>query len=85
LIFLWLGIQTSVLAGLAFNGAIQPNFFLETNGFSTSDTIFAAIFSTIIQMAMITSFLSMVISTLASQYGPSLALTGKSSQIVVYG
>ena len=74
-----------MLAGLAFNGAIQPNFFTETDGFSFSDTIYAGVFSTLIQLAMLTSFLSKVVSTLASQYGPSLALTGKSSKIVVYG
>ena len=79
------GIQTSVLAGLAFNGAIQPNFLRERDGFGPRSADYAWVFSTLIQFAMITSFLSMVVSTLASQYGPSLALTGKSSKVVVYG
>mmetsp|Transcript_10463 Transcript_10463/g.15941 ORF Transcript_10463/g.15941 Transcript_10463/m.15941 type:complete len:355 (-) Transcript_10463:96-1160(-) len=78
-----LSIQTAVLAGLAFNGAIQPNYY-KTDHFSTEKKIYAGVFHTLIQFAMILSFLAMVVSTLASQYGPGLALTGKDAKVIVY-
>ena len=54
------GIQAAVLAGLAFNGAIQSNFPIRENQYSTQSLVENYIFHTFIEIGMILTFLSMV-------------------------
>mmetsp|Transcript_24362 Transcript_24362/g.35745 ORF Transcript_24362/g.35745 Transcript_24362/m.35745 type:complete len:360 (+) Transcript_24362:176-1255(+) len=77
-----LGIQTSVIAGLAFAAAIASSFPDENTGHTFN--VFSGLYYTTVQLALISSLLSMVICTISGAYGPSLALTGKSSKVIVY-
>lgn len=77
-----LGIQAAVLAGLAFNGAIQSNF--PVRHYTQQYLVDCYIFHTMIEIGMILTFLSMTICVISGSYGPSLALVGKSTRVVLY-
>lgn len=78
-----LGVQTSVIAGLSFAGAIASYFPDDKNNL-TKISILSGLYYTLIQLSLICTLLSMVICTISGAYGPSLALTGKSSRVIVY-
>jgi hypothetical protein len=79
-----LGVQTSVIAGLSFAGAIASYFPDDKSGL-TRISVLSGLYYTLIQLSLICTLLSMVICTISGAYGPSLALTGKSSRVIVYG
>lgn len=79
-----LGVQTSVIAGLSFAGAIA-SYFPDHRNDLTRISILSGLYYTLIQLSLICTLLSMVICTISGAYGPSLALTGKSSRVIVYG
>lgn len=78
-----LGVQTSVIAGLSFAGAIA-SYFPDHKSDLTRISILSGLYYTLIQLSLICTLLSMVICTISGAYGPSLALTGKSSRVIVY-
>lgn len=77
-----LGIQAAVLAGLAFNGSIQSNF--PVREYTTKNLIDNFVFHTFLEIGMILTFLSMTICVISGSYGPSLALIGRSTHVVLY-
>lgn len=78
-----LGVQTSVVSGLAFTATIASS--LHDNYLNNHNPLLSGLYYTFIQFALIATLLSVVLSTIGAAYGPSLALTGSSSAVVVYG
>ena len=72
------------MAGLVFTAVFAPNFYL-VKEWTLESTLCAAAYHIWIQLAMIFSVLSMIVSTIASSFGPTLTLTGKSSKMIIYG
>jgi hypothetical protein len=78
------GVQTTVLAGLVYTAVMAPNFY-QVGQWNNESIMCSAIYYFLIQTAMAFSVLAMIVSTLASSFGPSLTLTGKNSKMIIYG
>jgi hypothetical protein len=63
---------------------MAPNFY-RVGEWTTVDLVCAGFYHVFIQLAMIFSVLAMIVSTLASSFGPTLTLTGKNSKMIIYG
>jgi hypothetical protein len=78
-----LGVQTSAIAGLSIAGIYGSAF--EDLTFVKSSPIIVAAYYSFMLLAILFALGSVMLSTIAAQYGPSLALTGKNLAVVAYG
>lgn len=77
------GVQTSVIAGLSFAGSVATNFPDSShNLYIYSLSWFYYI---ILYVSFVSSVVSLVVTTVSSAFGPSLALTGSDSKTILYG
>lgn len=78
-----IGVQTSVIAGLSFAGSVATNFP------DSSHNLYIYTLSWFYYMILLISFVSSVVSvvvtTVSSAFGPSLALSGNDSKTILYG